>query len=285
MTTRVLSSNSEAGDRPPWINLGGKLIGYTVVALLVIILFSSSLTTVNSGHVGVLTLFGRVTGETLPEGIHMINPLKSVHEMSIRTQETKETASVPSSEGLTIGLDVSLLFRLSPEKAAEVYQKVGPAYAEVVLVPTMRSAIREMTASHVANSLYSGAREQLEAEAEKQLTSAVGSRGIIIERVLMRDIQLPETLKRSIEAKQQADQDAQKMVFVLQQARQEAERKRIEAQGIADFQNIVTRGISPPLLAWKGIEATEKLADSKNTKVVIIGSGKNGLPLILGGAE
>jgi regulator of protease activity HflC (stomatin/prohibitin superfamily) len=261
------------------------LIGYGVVTLLAIIFFSSSLTTINSGHVGVLTLFGRVTGEILPEGIHLINPLKSVHEISIRTQEIKETASVPSSEGLTIGLDVSLLFRLNPEKVAEVYQKIGPDYAEVVLVPTMRSTIREITASHVANSLYSGAREQLEAEAEKQLTVSVAGRGIIVDRVLMRDIQLPETLKRSIETKQQADQEAQKMVFVLQQARQEAERKRIEAQGIADFQSIVTRGISPPLLAWKGIEATEKLADSKNSKVVIIGGGKNGLPLILGGAE
>ncbi len=284
MAVRTLTSYAE-GDGGMPLGRIGRWIGYGVVALLLIILFSSTLTTVDSGHVGVLTLFGRVTGETLPEGIHTINPLKSVHLLSIRTQEVKEAASVPSSEGLTIGLDVSLLFRLDPEKAAEVYQKIGPTYADIVLVPTMRSAIREITASHVANSLYSGAREQLEAEVEKQLISTVSGRGIIVERVLMRDIQLPETLKRSIETKQQADQDAQKMVFVLQQARQEAERKRIEAQGIADFQNIVSRGISPPLLAWKGIEATEKLADSRNSKVVIIGGGKNGLPLILGGAE
>ncbi len=282
MPVRTLSSYTE-GNGGPRLSAIGRWIGYGVAALVLIILLSSTLTTVDSGHVGILTLFGRVTGETLPEGIHMISPLKSVHLLSIRTQEVKESTSVPSSEGLTIGLDVSLLFRLNPVKAAEVYQTIGPSYADIVLVPTMRSAIREITASHIANNLYSGAREQLEAEIEKQLVSTLTGRGIIVERVLMRDIQLPETLKRSIEAKQQADQDAQKMVFVLQQARQEAERKRIEAQGIADFQNIVARGISPPLLAWKGIEATEKLADSKNSKVVIIGGGKSGLPLILGG--
>jgi len=141
--------------------------------------------------------------------------------------------------------------------------------------------VREATASHSANALYTGAREEVANAIQEQLTSALSPRGIYVERVLLRDIQLPAMLKASIEAKQQAEQDALRMSFVLQKEKQEAERKRIEAQGISDFQRIVAQGISPQLLEWKGIEATEKLAASTNSKVVIVGNSKNGLPLIL----
>lgn len=259
-----------------------RVIGLAIAILAVVIFLFSSLTRVESGHVGVLTLFGRVTGEVLPEGMHVINPFKTNNEMSIRTQEIKESASVPSSEGLVMNLDTSLIYHLDPDKAADVYQKIGPRYEEVLIEPNLRAAIRESTASHTANALYTGEREMVAKQIHDQLTTALGSRGIYVESILLRDIQLPATLKTSIEAKQQAEQEALAMNFRLQKETQEAQRKRIEAQGIRDFQQIVAQGISPQLLEWKGIEATENLSKSANTKIVVIGNSKNGLPLILG---
>jgi regulator of protease activity HflC (stomatin/prohibitin superfamily) len=218
----------------------------------------------------------------LPEGIHLINPLKSVRELSIQTQQIKETASVPSSEGLVMGLDTSLIFHLQGSKAAEVVQGIQPPYEVTLVEPTLRSAIRSVTAAHTANALYSGAREQVAAQIQSELEKELGPRGIVVEKVLLRDIQLPATLRASIELKQQAEQESLAMSFRLQKEKQEADRKRIEAEGIRDFQRTVAQGISDQLLTWKGIEATETLAKSPNAKVVIIGSSKNGLPLILG---
>jgi prohibitin 1 len=259
-----------------------RLIGIAVIAFLAAILLFSAVAKVESGHVGVLTLFGRVTGEVLPEGVHLVNPFKTNHELSIRTQEIKESASVPSSEGLVMNLDTSLIYHLNPDKAAEVYQKIGPDYMNVLIEPNLRAAIREATASHTANALYTGEREMVAKQIYEQLAHIVGDRGIAVESVLLRDIQLPSSLKASIESKQQAEQEALAMNFRLQKETQEAQRKRIEAAGIRDFQQIVAQGISPQLLEWKGIEATESLAKSVNAKVVVIGNSKNGLPLILG---
>jgi len=258
-------------------------VGVIAIVLVLLIATSCSVTTIPTGHVGVLTLFGQVTGEQLPEGIHLINPLKAVTKFSIRTQEAKEVAEVPSSEGLLMHLEASLLYRLDPARATDVYQKIGPDYLEVVVTPNLRSVMRAVTAAHTANALYSEARESVAYQMLAEMRKTVEPRGIVIENVLLRDIKLPATLKAAIEAKQQADQDAQRMNFVLQKERQEAERKRIEAQGISDFQRIVTLGISPQLLDWKGIEATVEIAKSPNSKVVVIGNTKNGLPVIFSG--
>jgi prohibitin 1 len=259
-----------------------RLIGLGVGAFLLVILIFSCVTRVGTGRVGVLTLFGRVTGETLGEGIHLINPLKTNNEMSIQTQTLKESASVPSSEGLMMALDTSLIYHLDPVRAAEVFQKIGADYENVVVEPTLRSAIREATASHTANALYTGEREMVGKQIYDQVSSQLKERGLSVENVLLRDIQLPATLKAAIEAKQQAEQESLAMNFRLQKETQEAQRKRIEAAGVRDFQQIVAQGITPSLLEWKGIEATENLAKSPNSKVVVIGNNKNGLPLILG---
>ncbi len=259
-----------------------RLVGIGIAALLLVILFFASVTKVATGHVGVLTLFGKVTGETLGEGIHLINPLKTNNEMSIQTQTVKESASVPSSEGLMMSLDTSLIYHLNPDHAAEVFQKIGADYEDKVVEPTLRSAIRESTASHTANALYTGEREMVAKQIFEQVNTELSKRGLTVENVLLRDIQLPATLKASIEAKQQAEQEALAMNFRLQKETQEAQRKRIEAAGVRDFQQIVAQGITPSLLEWKGIEATENLAKSPNSKVVVIGNNKNGLPLILG---
>jgi len=205
-----------------------------------------------------------------------------VEKMSIKTQELKELMSVPSKEGLSVNLEISLLFKLDSEKANEIYKTVGPNYAEIILTPQFRSVVRGVTARYEAKALYTASREKLAGEILSELERLVGPRGIIVEQAPLRQIQLPDRLTKSIEEKLQAEQESQRMEFILTREKQEAERKRIEAKGIADFQDIVSRGISDQLLKWKGIEATEKLANSPNTKVVIIGSGKDGLPLILG---
>jgi prohibitin 1 len=259
----------------------GSRIFRIALAFIILVFLMWSTTSIPTGNVGVLTLFGRVTGETLNEGIHLINPLKSVQKLSVQTQSVKESANVPSNEGLILALDTSLLFRLDKSKAAYVFQTVGPNYAEKIVEPTLRAAIRASTSAHSANALYTNARELVQQQIQDELTTQLAPRGVIVENVLLRDVQLPAMLKGSIEAKQQAEQDALRMSFILQKEKQEAERKRIEAQGIADFQKIVAQGISAQLLEWKGIEATEKLATSTNSKVVIIGNAKNGLPLVL----
>jgi prohibitin 1 len=268
---------------PDMPNLGslGKRVLQLAILLLALIFVWASTTSVPTGNVGVLTLFGKVTGEVLGEGIHLVNPLKSVQKLSIQTQSVKESATVPSNEGLMLALDTSLLFHLDKSKAAEVYQSVGADYADKIVEPTLRSEIRASTSAHTANALYTNARELVQQQIQDNLTKQLAPRGVIVENVLLRDVQLPAMLKSSIEAKQQAEQDALRMNFILQKEKQEAERKRIEAQGIADFQKIVATGISTQLLEWKGIEATEKLATSSNAKVVIVGNTKNGLPLVL----
>jgi prohibitin 1 len=257
--------------------------GMLLLAGVALIIALSSTSCVRTGHVGVVSIFGRVTGRTLSEGIHIVNPAASITELSVKTQEIKEKASVPSKEGLIMGLEASVLYHLDPTRAATVYQQIGPTYAEILLVPTFRSAIRAITAGNTAASLYSDGREGIAQQILEDVRRQVAPRGIIVENVLLRDLQLPETLKHAIEAKQQAQQEAQRMEYVLQREKQEAERKRVEAGGIKDFQDIVSQGISDKLLEWKGIEATMELVKSQNAKVIVVGNSKNGLPLIYSG--
>ena len=152
------------------------LIGFAIGGLVLLVVFFNSVTRVGTGHVGVLTLFGRVTGETLPEGMHLINPLKTNNQMSVQTQTLKESASVPSSEGLMMSLDTSLIYHLNPDHAAEVFQKIGADYENVVVEPTLRSAIREATASHTANALYTGEREMVGKQIFDQVSALLNQR-------------------------------------------------------------------------------------------------------------
>jgi prohibitin 1 len=260
-------------------------IGTIVLLVIAVIAASSATSCVRTGHVGVESVFGRVTGRTLSEGIHLVNPVATITELSVKTQEIKEKAAVPSKEGLIMGLEASVLYHLDPAQAAQIYQQVGPTFAEVLLVPTFRSAIRAITAGNTAASLYSDGREGIANQILEDVRRQVAPRGIVVENVLLRDLQLPESLKHAIEAKQQAQQEAQRMEFVLQREKQEAERKRVEAAGIKDFQDIVSQGISDKLLEWKGIEATMELVKSQNSKVIVVGNSKNGLPLIYSGEK
>lgn len=247
-------------------------------ALLVAL--SNCFTVIPAGHVGVIDFFGTVSDNTLKAGINFVNPLARIIKMSVKTQEIKEVMDVPSKEGLTVQLEVSILYHLNPEKASDVYKTVGEDYVSVILEPQFRSVTRGVTASFEAKALYTSEREHLSQLLLGEIVKATAERGVEVESAPLRRVGLPPGLSSSIEQKLQAEQESQRMQFILTKEKQEADRKRIEAQGISDFQKIVNQGLNEQLLKWKGIEATEKLANSPNSKVVIIG-GKDGLPLIL----
>ena len=234
---------------------------------------------------GVVDLFGRVSPVPLNAGIQFVNPLARVVMMSIKTLELKEVMDVPSKEGLTMNIECSVLFHLDPEKAADVYRTIGQDYVPVILEPQFRSVTRGVTAGYEAKALYTTEREHLAQVITGDLQKLLGPRGVLIESTPLRRLTLPQRITTAIEEKLSADQESQRMEFVLLKEKQEAERKRIEASGVADFQRIVAQGISPELLRWKGIEATTKIAESPNAKVIVIGGGKDGLPLILGGSQ
>jgi regulator of protease activity HflC (stomatin/prohibitin superfamily) len=255
---------------------------FPALGVLVILggLFFGSFRVVPGGYVGVQILFGRIDNQPLMEGLSLINPLKQLQIMSVRTQEMFEHADVPSKEGLTVGLEVSALYHLDPSAAPTVFRTLGEGYAKVFILPQLRSVIRGATVNHEAKDLYTSGREVIAQQIQDELHKMLSERGIILEKVLLRKIVLPKMVEDAINTKLAAEQDAERMRFVLQKERQEAERKRVEATGIADFQRTVTQGISEPLLKWKAIEVAHELSKSPNTKIVILGD-KTGLPIIL----
>lgn len=256
------------------------LIGFVVAIVIALV---QCWTVIPAGHTGVIDFLGNVSDNTLKPGVSLVNPMAKVEKMSIKTQELKEMMSVPSKEGLSVDLEISLLFKLNSEMANDIYKTVGPNYAEIILLPQFRSVVRGVTARYEAKALYTASREQLAGEIIDELEKLVGPRGITIQQAPLRQIKLPARLTQSIEEKLQAEQESQRMAFILQKEEQEAERKLIEAKGISDYNNVVNASLTDRILKQKGIDATLKLAASSNSKVVVIGSGKDGLPLILGG--
>ncbi len=256
----------------------GELVVSTRKLLLIPLVFFvggvlfNSVVVIPAGEIGVVQVLGAVRPYILREGLRTVNPIANVVRMSVRTQEVKEVASVPSQEGLLMHLETSLLFNLTPEQAPQVFRNYGLGYREVVVGPTLRSVIRGVTAEHDAKALYTAGRETVTVEIQRQLDKVFGP-SFHASQVLLRDVKPPISVSEAIERKLRAEQEAQQMQFVLQRERQEAERKRIEAAGVRDFQAIVSQGITPSLLQWKAIEATEKLAASPNTKFILSGRG------------
>jgi len=258
-----------------------KTIGIVIAVIAAIIVLAKAVIVVPAGHVGVKELFGHVYDDTLDAGIHVINPLIKIHEMSIRTQQGTEDANVPSSEGMNVTVDLTVLFSLDPRKAAEVYRTIGLDYVNVIIVPQLRSVVRGVTAGYEAKALYTAEREVLANQMSEHLRPMLESRGIRLEKVMLRSVKLPDLLATAIDKKLEAEQQAEQMKFVLQRESQEAERKRIEARGISDYNAEVSKNLNDAILKLRGIEATRELAKSENAKVVIIG-GKDGMPIILG---
>lgn len=191
-----------------------------------------------------------------------------------------------SLDGISYGIIlVHSLYRLDIAQAAQIYREVGVDYSNILIEPETASIVRGLTSESDAKALYTSGRSAIQEAVKEDLQKSLGPRGIIIEDVLLKDIKLPEELSKSIEMKAKAEQDSARMQFVLAKERQEAERKAIEAKGISDFQNIVSQGISPNLLKWKGIEATEKFSDSPNAKIIIIGNTNDALPVLFSAGD
>jgi prohibitin 1 len=257
----------------------------SVISLIFLVSFLAECTfVVPPGEVAVVVTLGH--GVSRLPGFHLRYPfISELKFFSAKIQKSEAKNIVPTKEGLAVTLDTVILFRINPKKVLNVFQTVGVDYVEKLIEPEAASAVRGLTSESEAKALYSSGRSMIQDTVKAALEMKLIPRGIIIEEVLLKDIHLPDELNKSIESKVQAEQEAARMYFVLQKEEQEAQRKTIEAKGIAAFQRIVSEGISPQLLAWKGIEATREFATSPNTKVVIVGNGANDLPVILSASD
>ncbi len=271
----------------------GRMVGVGIALLGVV---SSLFVQVESGQVAVKTLFGKVQEGVLYEGLNVVNPMMDVVHFTARTQNYTMSAAhegeggerigddmirVLSADGLEVEFDLTILFRIIPEKAPEILRSIGPNYVDVIVRPMTRTKIRDFAAYYDAVSLYSTKRDEFQSRLFKALENEFAGRGLVLEQVLIRNINLPESVKMAIEAKINAEQESQKMKFILDKEKQEADRKRVEAQGIADYQRILTASLTDKLLQYEQIKAQKELANSPNAKVVIMNGGKSA-PILIG---
>jgi regulator of protease activity HflC (stomatin/prohibitin superfamily) len=240
---------------------------------------------VDAGTGGVLwTAFSGTQDDEYLEGWYFVAPWNKMFTYNLRTQDKPEQLHVLANNGLSIGLETSIRYRPDPNRLSELHKTLGPDYYNVVMAPALRSEARKVGGRYTPEEIYSTQRSVVERNIFDEVTRSLKGRPIILEAILVRNVDLPDKLKRAIQDKLEEEQRSLKMVFTLNRERQEATRKEIEAKGIADRNRIITESISDKLLRYEGIQATERLAISNNAKIVVIGSGKDGMPLILGGA-
>ena len=262
------------------------------VFVIAIGLFSSMFKQIDAGKVGVQSLYGNVQPDILESGLHLINPLLDVTDFDIQTQnytmsaihaegaqEGDDAIRVLSNDGLEVVIDLTVLYRISPSDAPKIFKQIGVNYTDKIVRPVTRTRIRDNAVYYDAVALYSTKRNEFQQRIFKSIEDDFKKRGLILEQLLIRNINLPASVKLSIESKINAEQDAQKMTFVLQKEKQEAERKRVEAQGIADYQRIISMGLTDKQLQYEQIKAQKELAASPNTKIIFM-NGKN-TPVIL----
>jgi regulator of protease activity HflC (stomatin/prohibitin superfamily) len=269
-----------------------------VVGLLMILLGASTscFVQIEPGEVGVKTLFGKIQEGTLTEGLNFVNPLVAVEKFDVRTQNYTmssvrdegvrvgdDAIRVLTADGLEVIIDLSVLYHIMPDKAPDILRSIGgrEVVTDKIIRPLARTKIRDNAVFYDAVSLYSTKRDEFQAKITQNIEKDFSARGIELENILIRNITLPESVKLTIESKINAEQEAQKMKFVLEKERQEAERKRVEAQGIADYQRILTSTLTDKLLQYEQIKAQKELANSPNSKVVVMGAGKSA-PILIG---
>ncbi len=259
----------------------------TFLMLLLVAVFSISLigcgTQIPSGHKGVFySKFGAGTemGRIYPEGFNWHLPWNSMFVYKIQLDEKREDLHVLSADGASIGLEVTIWFRPIPDKLDSLQITVGKNYFNVAVAPALRGVARAVVGKYKPEEIYSSKREAIADEIVTEMQTLTSKKFINVENVIIRNVTLPPKITEAINFKLAADQAAQQMEFVLLKETQEAERKRIEAKGISDFQKIVADGLTNQLLTWKGIETTQNLAESPNTKIIIIGNSEDGLPII-----
>jgi regulator of protease activity HflC (stomatin/prohibitin superfamily) len=288
----VLGFQLSRADNP--IQKFGNPLRIAGVILLLLGASVSMFKVIDAGQVGVKTLFGKVENDVLYSGLNVINPLVEVTNFDTKTQNytmsgihdegTKagdDAIRVLSSDGLEVTIDLSVLFKVRATEAPRILKEIGNDYLDKIVRPISRTAIRDNAVYYEAVALYSTKRQEFQDKIFKTINESFAKRGLVLEQLLVRNITLPESVKKSIESKINAEQDAQKMTFVLQKERQEAERKRVEAQGIADYQRILSTGLSDKQLQYEAIKAQKEIALSPNTKIIIMGNSK-GAPVIIG---
>ena len=266
-----------------------KIIG---VLLLLIGVFSSMFKQIDAGKVGVKSLYGSVQPDVLESGLHVVNPFLDITVFDVQTQnytmsavhsegaqEGDDAIRVLSNDGLEVVLDLTVLYRVIPNEAPKILKGIGESYTDKIVRPVTRTRIRDNAVYYDAVALYSTKRNEFQQRIFKSIEADFKSRGLVLEQLLIRNINLPESVKKTIESKINAEQDAQKMTFVLQKEKQEAERKRVEAQGIADYQRIISLGLTDKQLQYEQIKAQKEIATSPNTKIIFIGKGS--APVIL----
>ena len=264
-----------------------KIVG---VAVLIVGAAVSAVVQVDPGEIGVQKLFGKVNNNTLESGLNIVNPLVEVVVFDIRTQNYTMTGvqdegtksgddaiRVLSADGLEVIIDLTVLYRVIPSDAPRILQEIGTDYRNTIVRPICRTKIRDNAVYYDAVALYSTKRDEFQARIFNTIEKDFKARGLFLEQLLIRNITLPTSVKTAIESKINAEQEAQKMTFVLQKEKQEAERKRVEAQGIADYQKILSTGLSDKQLQYEMIKA---IATSPNAKLIIM-NGKNSTPVIL----
>lgn len=262
------------------IGRGKNQAGYLILAISLVLILTSFIRIVPAGTVGIVDLFGKVSQEERQSGLNFINPFAKLEIMNIKTEEIKEVMTVPSKEGLSIDVDVSALYRMVPEKASEIYRTIGLGYRQLVITPQFRSATRGVTVNYEAKGLYTSGREEISQRIFEELSQMLEDRGVVLEKVLLRSIRLPNTVAHAIEMKLKAEQEAEQMRFVLDKEKKESERKIIEAEGIAKAQEIINTTLTQAYLQHEAIQAQMKMADSPNHTTVYIPVGTNGIPLI-----
>lgn len=266
-----------------------KIIGFVVI---LIGLLSSAFKQIDAGKVGVKSLFGNVQSDVLESGLHMVNPLIDITTFDIQTQnytmsvvhdegakEGDDAIRVLSNDGLEVIIDLTVLYRVLPNEAPKILKGIGENYTDKIVRPVTRTRIRDNAVYYDAVALYSTKRAEFQQRIFKTIEADFKSRGLVLEQLLIRNINLPTSVKTTIESKINAEQEAQKMIFVLQKEKQEAERKRVEAQGIADYQKIISSGLTDKQLQYEQIKAQKEIATSSNTKIIFMGKGS--APVIL----
>jgi regulator of protease activity HflC (stomatin/prohibitin superfamily) len=249
----------------------GILTAITTVSRLVVV--------IPAGNVGVEDFQGKVSDRPLPAGIHAINPFADVVQFSVRLRDIKEEIAATSKEGLSLGIDISIQYRIDPAKASSIYLNIGLEEREIV-ISRFRAISREIIAGYPAESVYATKREEISLKLAEKLRSQLAPLGFIVDEALLRNVKVPETLQAAIQQRLKSEQENLQMKFVLEKETQEADRKRIDAKGRADAQKILAEGLTPAVLQLRQIEATEKLSLSPNSKIIILGNNSN-TPLIL----